>query len=142
MAAVEAELLLCLVRVGALRFLFEPSAVRSIEGVYRPKAGPEADATPNVDLRAALEIPPAERAARPESLLVTSPSGGQLRLIVCEIEQIVRGQLQALHALPVVLRSYGRRLGLRGVTELPRGGLAYLVAPAELGAALLSKGAA
>lgn len=139
MAAVEAELLLCLVRVGGLRLLFEPRAVRSIEGVVSTWAAP--DELVSIDLREALEVPAAARSQRPESLLVRT-ADGDLRLIVCEIEQIMRGRLRALYGLPLVLQSFGRRLGLRGVTQLPRGELAYLVDPADLGGALLARGSA
>lgn len=124
----------CLVRVGELRLLFEPSEVIAIDGVHSPSS----QELPEVDLRLGLELPPL--GARAEAFRVRTPQG-PLRLVVCRIEQILRHQLREVHPLPHVLRRFGRRLGLRGVVELSEGA-AYLVSAAELGAALRGRSAA
>lgn len=128
--AVKGDCALCLVSVGELRLLFEPAGVQTIEGRYDPT---RAVAIPEIDLRRGLEVEALEP-DHAESLVVLGPEG-RIRLIVCRIEQILRSDLRAVWALPVVLRSFGRRLGLRGVVNLEEG-IAYLAAPADLGTAL------
>lgn len=128
--AAKADHALCLVRVGELQLLFDPVEVQTIEGRYDPL---RARSLPEVDLRAGLGFAPSDP-EHSESLVVRGRSGA-LRLIVCRIEQILRSELRDLSGLPFVLRAFCRRLGLRGVVNLPQG-VAYLAAPADLGAAL------
>jgi hypothetical protein len=130
MAPRKADHALCLVHVGELQLLFDPAEVRTIEGRYDPARVRD---LPEVDLRQGLEQTPCDP-GHSESLVVRGREG-ELRLIVCGVDQILRHELRDLSALPFVLRSYGRRLGLRGVVNVPQG-VAYLAAPADLGAAL------
>lgn len=128
--ASKADHAFCLVSVGRLQLLFDPVEVLTIEGRYHPA---RATALPEVDLRLGLD----SEALRPdhaESIVVRGREGS-LRLIVCRVDQILRSELRDLAGLPRVLRAYGRRLGLRGVVELPQG-VAYLASAADLGAAL------
>ncbi|MBL4849451.1 MAG: hypothetical protein JKY65_28310 [Planctomycetes bacterium] len=134
-AAARAELPLCLVHVGELLLLFDPAEVRSIEGRHIPGRLLADQVAPlEVDLRDGLQVN--TRSDRPESLIVSSPRG-PLRLVVCEVEQLLQSELRAVHPLPTILRHHGRQIGLRGVVTV-RGELAYLSAPVELGLALIS----
>lgn len=126
----RADHALCLVNVGGLQLLFDPVEVQTIEGRYDPA---RAAALPEIDLRLGLKVEALE-SDHAESLVVRGRSG-PLRLVVCRIDQILRSELRDLSGLPQVLQAYGRRLGLRGVVNLPQG-VAYLTAPADLGAAL------
>jgi len=130
--AARADHALCLVNVGGLQLLFDPVEVQTIEGRYDPA---RAAALPEVDLRLGLKVEALEP-DHAESLVIRGRAGS-LRLIVCRIDQIFRSELRELSSLPRVLQTYGRRLGLRGVVNLAQG-VAYLAAPADLGAALIS----
>ena len=133
--AARADHALCLVNVGGLQLLFDPVEVQTIEGRYDPSRA----ALPEIDLRQGLKVEALE-SDRAESLVILGRTG-LIRLVVCRIDQILRSELRELSALPFVLQAFGRRLGLRGVVNLPQG-VAYLAAPADLGAALISAEAA